>query len=104
LVAPKGTGPRSEFGRRHSRRNALLHGLAIAIESDPAFREDNVLAKALMDGRGEQNVGEFARQAAEAEMDLLRIRKLRVSRLNAVFGGSSKRTAVDLAYGFDAKE
>jgi hypothetical protein len=66
-------------------------GLAIAIESDPAFREDNVLAKALMDGRGEQNVGEFARQAAEAEMDLLRIRKLRASRLNAVFGGSQPR-------------
>jgi hypothetical protein len=28
--AQKSTGPRSEFGRRHSRRNALRHGLAIA--------------------------------------------------------------------------
>ena len=87
--AQKSTGPRSELGRRRSRRNALRHGLAIAIGSDPSFHEDiNILAKALMDGRGEQNVGEFARQAAEAEMDLLRIRKVRASLFNAVCAGS----------------
>jgi hypothetical protein len=81
--AQKSTGPRSELGRRHSRRNALRHGLATAIGSDPSFSEDiNVLAKALMEGRGEQDIGEFARQAAEAEMDLLRIRKLRASLFN----------------------
>jgi hypothetical protein len=90
--AQKSTGPRSELGRRHSRSNALRHGLAIAIGSDPSFHEDiNVLAKALMDDRGEQNVGEFALQAAEAEIDLLRIRKLRASRFNAVFGGSEPK-------------
>jgi hypothetical protein len=90
--AQRSTGPRSELGRRHSRRNALRHGLAIAIGSDPSFQEDiDVLAMALMGGRGEQNVGEFARQAAEAEMDLLRIRKLRASRFNAVFGSSEPR-------------
>jgi hypothetical protein len=66
--------------------------LAIAIGSDPSFREDiEVLAMALTGGRGEQNVGEFARQAAEAEMDLLRIRKHRASRFNAVFGRSEPR-------------
>ena len=86
------TGPRSVLGRRHSRRNALRHGLAIAIGSDPSFHEDiDVLAMALVGGRGEQDVGEFARQAAEAEMDLLRIRKLRASRFNAVIGGSESR-------------
>jgi hypothetical protein len=90
--AQRSTGPRSELGRRHSRRNALRHGLAVAIGSDPSFHEDiEVLAMALMGGRGEENVGEFARQAAEAETDLLRIRKHRASRFNSVFGGSEPR-------------
>jgi hypothetical protein len=85
--AQKSTGPRSDRGRRHSRSNALRHGLAIAIGTDPSFSSDiEALATTLSSGRGGQTVGEFARQAAEAEIDLLRIRKLRASRLNAVYG------------------
>jgi hypothetical protein len=85
--AQKSTGPRSEAGQRHSRRNALRHGLAIAIGSDPSFRDDiKGLASTLARGRRGPNVGEFAHQAAEAEIDLLRIRKLRASRFNAVLG------------------
>lgn len=83
--AQKSTGPRSEVGRRHSRRNAFRHGLAVAIETDPSFSEDiEALAKILASGSGGQTVGEFARQAAEAEFDLLRIRRLRASRINAL--------------------
>jgi hypothetical protein len=89
--AQKSTGPRSEIGRRHSRRNALRHGLAIAIGSDPSFSKDiEALATTLVSGRGgkscEKSAGEFARQVAEAEIDLLRIRKLRASRFEAVYG------------------
>jgi hypothetical protein len=85
--AQKSTGPRSELGRRHSRRNALHHGLAIAIESDPSFSKDiEALATTLMNGSGGQAVGEFARQVAEAEIDLLRIRKLRASLFNTACG------------------
>jgi hypothetical protein len=85
--AQKSTGPRSGRGRRHSRRNALRHGLAIAIGSDPSFGEDiNVLAKALMGASGEQNLGDFVLQVAEAEIDLLRIRKLKASRFKTVLG------------------
>jgi hypothetical protein len=90
--AQKSTGPRSEAGQRRSRRsrrNALRHGLAIAIGSDPSFSEDiKRLASALARGRSGQNIGEFAHQAAEAEIDLLRIRKLRASRFNAVLGNA----------------
>ena len=85
--AQKSTGPRSEAGQRRSRRNALHHGLAIAIGSDPSFSEDiKRLAGVLARGRSGPNIGEFAYQAAEAEIDLLRIRKLRASRFNAVLG------------------
>jgi hypothetical protein len=84
--AQKSTGPRSELGRRHSRRNALRHGLAIAIGSDPCFSKDiEALATALESGGG-QIAGEFARQVAEAEFDLLRIRKLKAARFNTVSG------------------
>ena len=38
--AQKSTGPRSEAGRERSRRNALRHGLAIAVASNPAFSKE----------------------------------------------------------------
>jgi hypothetical protein len=94
--AGKSTGPRSEAGRRHSRRNALRHGLAVAISSQPSFREDiEALAKALVGDGGPSN--EFARQAAEAELDLLRIRKIRASQFNADVGNPGAELAENLA-------
>jgi hypothetical protein len=74
--AKKSTGPRSPAGRATSRQNARRHGLATGIGSDPALRDDiEILAKLLAGGR--ENIGEFAREAAEAHLDLLRIRKFR---------------------------
>ena len=84
--AQNSTGPRSELGRRHSRRNALRHGLAIAIGSDPSFSKDIEALATTLESGGGQTVGEFARQVAEAELDLLRIRKLKAARFNAVYG------------------
>jgi hypothetical protein len=76
--AKKSTGPRSKEGREVSRRNARRHGLAIDIGSDPAFHEDiEKLANALSLSSGTQKVSEHAREAAEAELDLSRIRKVR---------------------------
>jgi hypothetical protein len=85
--AQNSTGPRSELGRLRSSRNALRHGLAVAIGSDPSFSKDiETLATTLASGRGGQIVQEFARQVAEAHLDLVRIRQLRAERLAAVFG------------------
>jgi glutathione synthase/RimK-type ligase-like ATP-grasp enzyme len=76
--AKKSTGPRSVAGRAAARRNARRHGLAVAIGGDPAFHEDiEKLAMALSLASGTQNVSEFAREAAEATLDLARIRKVR---------------------------
>lgn len=78
--AKKSTGPRSEAGRKASRGNARHHGLAIAIDTDPAFHDDiEKLAKALSLSSGMQNADERAREAAVAELDLVRIRKIRAS-------------------------
>jgi hypothetical protein len=74
--AKKSTGPRSAAGRATSRHNARRHGLATGIGSDPALRDDiEILAKLLAAGR--ENIGEFAREAAEAQLDLMRIRRIR---------------------------
>jgi hypothetical protein len=74
--AKKSTGPRSAAGRATSRHNARRHGLATGIGSDPALRDDiEILAKLLAGGR--ENIGEFAREAAEAHLDLARIRRIR---------------------------
>jgi hypothetical protein len=74
--AQKSTGPRSKAGREISRRNSLRHGLAIDIGADPAFHDGiEKLAKALLCGT--QKISEPAREAAEAQLDLLRIRRIR---------------------------
>src|ERR1700690_3561861 len=76
--AQKSPGPRSREGREASRRNALRHGLAIDIGGDPAFRDDiEKLAKALSLPSVTSKVTEQAREAAQAHLDLLRIRKIR---------------------------
>lgn len=85
--AQKSTGPRSELGRLRSRRNALRHGLAVAIGSDPSFSKDiESLATTFANGRNGQIVQEFAGQGAEAHLDLVRIRKCRTERLDATLG------------------
>ena len=74
--AQKSTGPRSEAGREVSRRNAHRHGLAIEIGSDPAFQDDiEKLSQTL--SHGAQLAPAHARETAEAEIDLMRIRKVR---------------------------
>jgi hypothetical protein len=94
--AQKSTGPRSEAGRHRSRHNALRHGLSVAIGSDPSFSEDiKLLAGILSRGRAEPNIGEYAHQAAEAELDLLRVRKHRASRLNAAAIGNPETRLED---------
>jgi len=76
--AKKATGPRTIAGREVSRRNALRHGLAIDIGTDPAFHDDiEELAKVLSQSIGMSKITECAREAAAAELDLVRIRKIR---------------------------
>jgi hypothetical protein len=82
--AKKSTGPRSEEGRRTSRRNAFRHGLAIDVAFDPYFHRDiEAMAKAIVAACGRQSTVAFARQLAEAEVDLLRIRDVRTALFNA---------------------
>jgi hypothetical protein len=96
--AKRSTGPRSQAGREASRRNALRHGLAIAVEADPAFQDDiEKLAKALSLSCGMQTVDEHARAAARAELDLLRIRKIRTWLFKTLYFGANDVSSDNLA-------
>ena len=86
--AKKSTGPKSESGQKRSRRNARRHGLAIDVGSDPTFSADiESLAKAISSAWGAHSVGDLGREGAAAEIDLLRIRKIRAALFNAFFEG-----------------
>ncbi len=77
----RSTGPRSKAGKAASRLNARLHDLATAVRSEPgADAEIERMASAIVDEAGRPDLIEFARQVAEAEMDLRRIRRARVTR------------------------
>src|SRR3977135_3882070 len=88
--AQKSTGPRSKAGREASRGNARRHGLAIDIGTDPAFCDDmENLAQALSFASGMQHLSASACEAAGAELDLLRIRKIRASLFETLYFGAN---------------
>jgi glutathione synthase/RimK-type ligase-like ATP-grasp enzyme len=88
--AKKSTGPRSKADQMASRRNARRHGLTIDIGADPAFHEDiEKLATVLSLASGTQKVSEHAREAAEAEFDLTRIRKIRARLFETLYFAST---------------
>ena len=96
--AKKSTGPRSQAGRIAARRNALRHGLAIAIEADPAFHDQiERLAKVLSPSGDMQDVDERARRAARAEFELVRIRKVRAWLLERFSAAANDATLGSLA-------
>ena len=76
--AKKSSGPRSAEGKAASRRNALRHGLAVAIRVIPAFQAD-VLTLARSLSPAVNDFDDAALIAAEAEIDLLRIRNYRAA-------------------------
>jgi hypothetical protein len=75
--AKKSSGPRTADGKARSRRNSLRHGLSVTSGMIPAFEQDVVvLARAL--SLVDDDIG-AALIAAEAEIDLLRIRQHRAT-------------------------
>ena len=99
--AKKSTGPRTQAGRAKSRQNARRHGLATGIGSDPALRDDIEMLAGLLAG-GRENIGEFAREAAEAHLDLVRIRKIRAGLYARMrfFGDASTEDLMEAAEQF----
>ena len=78
----KSTGPRSKAGKSAAKLNARLHGLATAVQGEPgAEAEIQRLALAIVDEAGRPDLFGLARWVAEAELDLRRIRRARVTQV-----------------------
>src|SRR5262249_7972415 len=77
--ARSSTGPRFTSGRKRSSKNALRHGLSRPLFGAEFTRELETLARQIVGERiGEPHVMELARAAAEAELDLARIRQVKI--------------------------
>jgi hypothetical protein len=79
------TGPRTASGKARSSRNALRHGLAAARlpTSEPVDGDIERLAAAIAGPNPDSCRLHFARIAAEAELDVRRVRSVRLSLLAA---------------------
>jgi hypothetical protein len=76
--ARKSTGPRTAVGKARSGRNALKHGLGVAILSDSQWSQEVVAAvKALVGDTANDEIRRLARDFAIAHIELCRVRAVR---------------------------
>jgi hypothetical protein len=98
--AKKSTGSKTTGGKANAARNALRHGLSLSVTSDPMLAPDvEALAELIADGPAHPEAVELARQIAESQIAL---RRLRTHRLQLIATASpiqltSRRTPC--AYG-----
>lgn len=72
------TGPKTTRGRARAARNALRHGLSLAVCSDPALcAQVEALAHDIAGTDANADLQELARRVAEAQIDLCRVRHAR---------------------------
>ena len=73
--AQASTGPKTADGRARAARNALRHALSLPVCSNPALsKEVETLAREIAGPGAKAQIQELARQVAEAEIDLRRVR------------------------------
>jgi hypothetical protein len=92
--ARRSTGPKSAAGKAKVAKNALRHGLAIPARLDSALSQEIEELAELIAGR---NVAPYlldcSQRVAEAQIDLRRIRRVRLSAWSKVETGELRRGA-----------
>ena len=72
------TGPRTAAGKARVARNALRHGLSLPVSADPRLAaEVKALARAITGEGANGELQQLAIRIAEAQIDLVRIRRAR---------------------------
>jgi hypothetical protein len=81
--ARRSTGPRTSEGKSRVAKNAVQHGLAIPVTTDPALADASERLARIIAGHDVDPARlEGARRVAEAQIDVLRVRRVRVALLN----------------------
>jgi hypothetical protein len=75
LNSRSSTGPRSAAGRAASAKNARRHGLRVPVLSDPVLSAEVEAMARRIAGDDAPELLELARRVAEAEIDVLRVRR-----------------------------
>jgi hypothetical protein len=100
--AGKSTGPRSKAAKKRASRNAFRYGLSLSLTSSAAIASRlDVLARKIAGNSKNEIILEHARAAAQAELDLARIRQVKVALIERVSAlGSLDAPQVSLAQQF----
>jgi hypothetical protein len=78
--ARNSTGPRSGAGKKRASRNAYRHGLTLSIASTAAFAKQlDKLVREIAGDSKDAIMLERAREIAQAELDLARVRRAKVA-------------------------
>lgn len=82
------TGPKSRAGKARAAGNARRHGLAIPVRSDPVLAADvEALAKAIAGEGADVELMGLAREIAEAQIEIVRVRRARLKAVKSALSG-----------------
>jgi hypothetical protein len=94
LGKPAGTGPTSAAGKARSAQNARKHGLNVAVMHDPdVSAEVAFMTEEIVPGCQDPELTGRARQIAEAQVDLMRVARVRRDIISAATAGPDVRSA-----------
>ena len=96
--AQASTGPKTARGKTRAAQNARRHGLSLSVFSDPVLSEQvEILAHEIAgEGAEDANIYQLARDIAEAQIDLQRVRYARHQFLS--------QTLSDARYDFEERQ
>lgn len=90
--AGKSTGPRSGAGKKRAGQNAYRHGLTLSLSGAALTGQAEELARKIAGGIADAVTLGHARTAAEAELELARVRRVRLALIERVSALGSLKT------------